>query len=160
MDRPQDEVIRRVAELEEQHGGRRAYPWQKLGLSPLATALGPLSQLASLCLTDPGAPTPEAYAEFYASDGWRVDAAALATMAACGTPEQHSAVLGTVASRLSPMARKHRPPSATAHPREWAVGFQARQANRNCCWTTRIVCGRTANGRRPAVGGETGGGWH
>ena len=96
VDRPQDEVIRRVAELEEQHGGRRAYPWQKLGLSPLATALGPLSQLASLCLTAPGAPTPEAYAEFYASDGWRVDAAALATMAACGTPEQHGAVLGTL----------------------------------------------------------------
>ena len=96
VDRPQDEVIRRVAELEEQHAGRRAYPWQKLGLSPLATALGPLSQLASLCLTAPGAPTPEAYAEFYASDGWRVDAAALATMAACGTPEQHGAVLGTL----------------------------------------------------------------
>ena len=33
---------------------------------------------------------------FYASDGWRVDAAALATMAACGSPEQHGAVLGTV----------------------------------------------------------------
>ena len=96
VDRPQDEVIRRVAELEEQHAGRRAYPWQKLGLSPLATALEPLAQLASLCQTAPGAPTPEAYAEFYASDGWRVDAAALATMAACGTPEQHGAVLGTV----------------------------------------------------------------
>ena len=96
VDRPQDEVIRRVAELEAQHSGRRGYPWQKLGLSPLATALEPLAQLASLCQTAPGAPTPEAYAEFYASDGWRVDAAALATMAACGTPEQHGAVLGTV----------------------------------------------------------------
>jgi hypothetical protein len=96
VDRPPGEVIRRVAELEAQHCGRRAYPWQKLGLSPLATALEPLSQLASLCLTTPGAPTPEAYAEFYASDGWRVDAAALATMAACGAPEQHGAVLGTV----------------------------------------------------------------
>jgi len=96
VDRPQGEVTRRVAELEAQHCGRRGYPWQKLGLSPLATALEPLAQLASLCLTAPGAPTPEAYAEFYASDGWRVDAAALATMAACGTPEQHGAVLGTV----------------------------------------------------------------
>jgi hypothetical protein len=96
VDRPQDEVIHRVAELEEQHAGRRTYAWQKLGLSPLATALGPLSQLASLCLTNPGAPSSEAYAEFYASNGWRVDAAALATMAACGTPEQHSAVLGTL----------------------------------------------------------------
>lgn len=96
VDRPQDEVIRRVAELEVEHAGRRGYPWQKLGLSPLATALEPLAQLASLCRTAPGAPTPEAYAAFYASEGWRVDAAALATMAACGSPEQHSAVLETV----------------------------------------------------------------
>ncbi len=55
-----------------------------------------MAQLASLCQSAPGAPTPEAYAEFYASDGWRVDAAALATMAACGSPEQHGAVLGIV----------------------------------------------------------------
>ena len=96
VDRPQDEVVRRVGELEKQHAGRRDYPWRKLGLSPLATALEPLAQLASLCKTAPGAPTPEAYASFYASDGWRVDAAALATMAACGSPEQHGAVLGTV----------------------------------------------------------------
>jgi hypothetical protein len=49
-----------------------------------------------LCQTAPGAPTPEAYATFYAKDGWRVDAAALATMAACGSPEQHGALLGTM----------------------------------------------------------------
>jgi hypothetical protein len=96
VDRPQDEVIRRVAELETQHGGRRGFPWRNLGFSPLATVLGPLAQLASLCKTIPGAPTPDAYASFYASDGWRVDAAALATMAACGSPEQHGAVLGII----------------------------------------------------------------
>jgi hypothetical protein len=96
LDRPQDEVIRRVSELEAQHSARRGYPWQKLGLCPLATALEPLAQLALLCQTAPGAPTPEAYAEFYASDGWRADAAALSTMAACGSQEQHGAVLGTV----------------------------------------------------------------
>jgi hypothetical protein len=96
VDRPQDEVIARVAELEKQHAPRRAYPWQKLGLCPLATALEPLAQLANLCKTAPGAPTPDAYADRYAQDGWRVDAAALVTMAACGSPEQHRAVLGTV----------------------------------------------------------------
>lgn len=96
VDRPQDEVIRRVAELEAQHSARRSYAWQKLGLSPIATALEPLAQLAALCQTTPGAPTPEAYAEFYAGNGWRVDAAALATMAGCGSPEQHGAVLGSL----------------------------------------------------------------
>ena len=96
VDRPQDEVIQRVTALEQQHAGRRGYPWQKLGLSPLATALEPLAQLANLCTAAPGAPTPDAYAEYYARAGWRVDAAALATMAACETLEQHGAVLGTV----------------------------------------------------------------
>lgn len=102
VDRPQDDVIRRVAELEAQHAARRAYPWQELGLSPLAMALAPLAQLAGLCQTTPGAPTPEAYAEFYAKDGWRVDAAALATMAACGSPEQHGALLGTLRAAYLP----------------------------------------------------------
>jgi hypothetical protein len=95
-DRPQDEAIRLVVELEAQHGSRRYHPWQALGLSPLATALEPLAELAVLCKAAPGAPTPEVYAEFYASNGWRADAAALATMAACGSPEQHGAVLGAV----------------------------------------------------------------
>lgn len=96
VDRPPDEVGRRLAELESQHGARRSHPWQKLGLSPLATALKPLAELARLCQLSPGAPTPAEFAEDYARDGWRVDAAALATMAACGSLEQHGAVLGTV----------------------------------------------------------------
>ena len=95
-DRQPDEVARRIAELETQHSVRRAYPWQKVGLSPLATALEPLAQLSALCQTAPGASTLEAFAEFYARDGWRVDAAALATMAACGSSEQHGAVLATM----------------------------------------------------------------
>lgn len=106
VDRSQDEVIRRIAELETEHASRRGYPWRKLGLSPLATALEPLAQLASLCKTAPGAPTPDEYAAFYASAGWRVDAAALATMAACGSPEQHGAVLGTVRAVYLPWLEK------------------------------------------------------
>ena len=56
VDRPQDEVIRGVAALEAEHAGRRRYPWQKLGLSPLAMALEPLAKLATLCQTAPAAP--------------------------------------------------------------------------------------------------------
>jgi hypothetical protein len=96
VDRPQDEAIRGVLELEAGHSKRRGYPWQKLGLSPLATVLEPLAQLARLCGTTPGAPTAEEYAAFYATEGWRVDAAALATMAACDTQEPRDAVLGTL----------------------------------------------------------------
>jgi hypothetical protein len=52
--------------------------------------------LAKLCETTPGAPTPEAFAAAYAGGGWRVDAAALATMAASGAPEVHGVVLGAL----------------------------------------------------------------
>ena len=96
VDKPQDHVIQRVAELEAQHGVRRGYPWQKLGASPLATALAPLSQLAKLCGTTPGAPSADTFAEYYASEGWRVDAAAMATLSLCGSQEQHGGLLGTV----------------------------------------------------------------
>ena len=101
-DRPQDEVIQRLAELESRHAERRRYPWIRLGLSPLATALAPLAQLAKLCATTPGAPTPEAYAAAYAAGGWRVDAAALAAMAASGAPEIHGAVLGALRAMYLP----------------------------------------------------------
>lgn len=96
VDRSQSDAAQQIAVLESRHGVRRQYPWQRLGLSPLATALEPLAELATLCQITPGAPDPEAYATYYASEGWRVDAAALATMAACGTPEQHGAVLTAV----------------------------------------------------------------
>jgi hypothetical protein len=134
IDRPEDEVIDRIANLETQHGVRRSYPWQKLGLSPLATVLEPLAQLASLCKIAPGAPTPEAYAEFYAKDGWRVDAAALATMAACASLEQHGAVLAIVRAvylpwlentsrRLQKLIREHgESVSKRTKPTEAAAG--------------------------------------
>ena len=92
-DRPQHEAIKGICDLEKAHAPRRRFPWQKLGLSPLATALKPLAELADYCRTVPGAPTAEDYANQYASNGWRVDAAALAAMAACSTQEQHGAVL-------------------------------------------------------------------
>jgi len=96
-DRPQDEAIQQVLDLESKHAARRSYPWQSLSLSPLATALEPLAKLAVLCQTTPGAPTAEAYAQYYFTEGWQADAHALATMstiAASGTTEQQGAVLG------------------------------------------------------------------
>lgn len=102
VDRPQDEVIQRLVELEDEHGARRAYPWQRLGLSPLATALAPLSRVAIACRVTPGAPTPESYAGYYTREGWQVDDAALAAMAACDMPEHQGAVLGTLRAVYQP----------------------------------------------------------
>ena len=91
-----DKVTQQLAELEKLHAQRRGFIWHKLGMSPFASALEPLAELAALCQTTPGAPSLEAYAEFYVNTGWRVDAAAIATMAACGSPEQHGAILDIV----------------------------------------------------------------
>ncbi|MBK7210553.1 MAG: BREX-1 system phosphatase PglZ type B [Xanthomonadales bacterium] len=101
-DRPQVEAIRMVIDLEERHCARRDYPWHKLGLSPLAAALRPLAELAVLCQNVPGAPTSDAYAQSYADEGWRVDAAALATMEGCDSPHVHAALLGTLRSIYLP----------------------------------------------------------
>ena len=138
-DQPQDEAIRRIAELEAHHGTRRYYPWQALGLSPLATALEPLAELAVLCKAAPGAPGPLEFGQFYARDGWRVDAAAVATLAACGSPEEHGAVPESCASRLSAMARKHCSTSATTHRQPRQNGYQALQTSGIYRWTARLI---------------------
>lgn len=95
-DRPQDVAIQKVLDLEKQHGCRRSYVWSKLGMSPLAEALAPLSGLAAICQSSPGSPDMESFAEFHAVEGWRADAAALASMAACTTAEQGASVLGAL----------------------------------------------------------------
>jgi hypothetical protein len=93
VDRPQGEVIARIAELETEHAGRRKHPWAKLNQSPLALLMEPLAELAQGCGGSPGAPTTEAFGDYYATQGWKVDAAALGTLTACGTAEQHGYVL-------------------------------------------------------------------
>lgn len=101
-DRPPDEVVRRVRELEAQHADRRRHPWQKLGLSPLATALERLADLCARCATPPGAPDATAFAAAYAAEAWQTDAAALATMAACTDPEQAAVVLAAMRAAYLP----------------------------------------------------------
>jgi hypothetical protein len=90
------EVIKEVTELEKKHAPRRNYVWQQLGQSPLATLLEPLARLARLCADSPGAPDAEAFAHYYAETGWQVDAAALETMAGCGTQGQTGGVPAVV----------------------------------------------------------------
>ena len=102
LDRTPNEAVRKLIELDAQHGARRDYPWHALGLTPLADALRPLTQLARLCQSAPGAPDPETYAAFYANEGWRVDAAAIETLVACTTPEKSSAILRLVSSVYLP----------------------------------------------------------
>jgi hypothetical protein len=101
-ERPQNEVIKGVIELEQEHGMRRTYVWHKLGHSALAMALAPLAELARLCQSARGAATPEAYADYYAKEGWQVDAAAMATLARCDRPELAEVMLTVVRGMYLP----------------------------------------------------------
>jgi len=119
VDRPQGEVIQRITELESQHARRRDYPWQKLGLSPLVTALEPLARLAGLCgsvrvvsrCSDPGGVCGvlrdrglEGGCRCSGHDGgvWRARTA----RRGAGRPARH----------LPPVARSHVASSAKARP--------------------------------------------
>lgn len=106
VDRSQDQVLTGIRDLEREHGLRRKHPWQRLGLSPLASALQPLAELAERCEQSPGAADLESYGEYYAAEGWRADAAAVATMAACGSVEQQSGVLGALKAAYLPWLEK------------------------------------------------------
>lgn len=102
IDKPQDEAVRAVKELEARHGKRRQHVWRTLGMSPFAVALEPLNRLATLVEKTPGGATPEAFGERYANQCWEVDAAALAVMASCDASDLHDAVLGAVRALYLP----------------------------------------------------------
>lgn len=75
------EACKRLLALENEHGKRRQWVWAKLGQSPLALLLEPLSRLARAAQKSLGGATVEAIANAYASEGWRCDAAAVEAMA-------------------------------------------------------------------------------
>ncbi len=81
-----------IAELEKQHGARRACVWSKLGDSPLAGALEFLAVLALATERTLGGSTPEAMAEQYAEWGWKADAAVLDALAIVRKPADVVAV--------------------------------------------------------------------
>ena len=73
---PHVEARLAVAELEEQHGMRRVWTWAKLGQSPMAMAIEPLSRLAEATETAIGGTTADEAAAAYIERGWLADAAA------------------------------------------------------------------------------------
>jgi hypothetical protein len=71
----------RVLALEREHDQRRAGVWARLGRSPLALALEPLSRLAQGATTVPAGESLDAFARDYAERGWCVDRALLDVLA-------------------------------------------------------------------------------
>ena len=82
----------RVAELEMRHGERRTWVWAKLDQAPLTSALLHLAELAAHTETGPGGATAGEMAVWYAGTGWKVDAAALRSMAAVSSSADTAAV--------------------------------------------------------------------
>lgn len=94
-----------VRELEKEHGGRRAWVWSRLGLSPLALALEPLVRLADR--TDKGltGATSEEMAIRYEEGGYEVDAALLRALAMPKTVADKTAVQAAARALYLPWAR-------------------------------------------------------
>lgn len=76
------EARRRILALEREHRGRRSTVWAVLGAAPLAGALQHLSIVATKTQTLPTTDSAAGFASWYASEGWEVDAAAIAALAA------------------------------------------------------------------------------
>lgn len=102
------EACDRIARMEKEHGVRRAWVWSRLGRSPMASALDPLSRLASAARSAIGGSTPDEIGNTYAERGWQGDAAAweaLATVSASDEPVVQAVVRHLLLPWLDESAR-------------------------------------------------------
>ena len=83
---------KRIAELERDHGARRSWVWAKVDGTPLADAIGHLAELAERTASELGGRSAASMAELYAGGAWKIDAAALSSMAATHSSADTEAV--------------------------------------------------------------------
>ena len=91
-----------VIDLEKMHGQRRDWVWAKLGQAPLAHALAHLAKLAEGTSNNLGGASAAEMANLYANGAWKVDAAALAGMAAVKSEVDAQAVSRALNAIYSP----------------------------------------------------------
>jgi hypothetical protein len=96
---PHRDACERILALETEHGLRREWVWAQLGESSFATALEPLTRLASLAKVFVGGASVESMAEAYAAAGWQCDRAALDALASTKA-DSESAVIAKVVRAL------------------------------------------------------------
>ena len=92
LEGPPAAARKKIIELEKNHGERRGWVWAKLGQAPLADALGHLAVLASGASNELGGASIAQMAELYSNEGWKVDDAALRSMAAVKSAADTEAV--------------------------------------------------------------------
>lgn len=82
----------RVIELNHLHAERREWVWAKLDAAPLAHAIAHLALIAERAATELGGGSAADMARSYADGAWKIDAAALSSMAAVKTAADKQAV--------------------------------------------------------------------
>ncbi len=86
----------RLAQLEVEHGPRRAWVWARLNQCPLASAIAHLAVLASRTATTLGGDSADVMAKLYAEGGYLADDAALRAIACARTAEDAAAVRAAI----------------------------------------------------------------
>jgi uncharacterized protein (TIGR02688 family) len=87
-----------IVRLEAEHGMRRSWIWTKLGLAPLAGAIGHLAVLVTATQKTLGGATVAEIIAAYVDWGWQADAAALDALAAVEAAEDVAALKTAVVS--------------------------------------------------------------
>ena len=114
LEGPPAAARKKVIELEKKHGERRGWVWAKLGQAPLGVALEHLAVLASGASSELGGASIEQMAELYADEAWKIDDAALRSMAAVKSAADTHAVSRAPGRDLPSLAGVRRPASAGA----------------------------------------------
>jgi hypothetical protein len=90
------EARQHLEQMEAAHGPRRGWVWARLGMSPLANALGHMAALAKRTSAMLGGDSADAMAKLYAEGAYLADDAALRTLACVKTAEDTAAVQAAV----------------------------------------------------------------
>lgn len=96
------EARSRISELENAHGHRRSAVWAKIGLAPLAAAIGSLAALAEKTSVNFAVGTIKELEAHYISDGWVADDMVMRSLENLDTEADISAVSNAVVSVYLP----------------------------------------------------------
>jgi hypothetical protein len=114
------EARARIDKLELEHAARRQTVWAKLGQAELAVALTHVTRLAEMASGLPTARSVTDLTAWYADEGWRIDEAAMAAIAAVTDPAHRDAVSVALMSIYWPwldgVARRFQEAAAEGYP--------------------------------------------
>jgi hypothetical protein len=93
---PAHQAREQLEALEGEHGVRREWVWAELGESPLAMAMAPLAQLASVTQRSLAGGQAEDMRKAYARDGWQADDALLKALDEITGQHQQEAIFAAI----------------------------------------------------------------